>query len=85
MKNFIRNVSFTPAGIKRGAKLLLARKSKDVYFSEIADLVSSRSTCLRWDAYDKPRATSLVNGTSCVGGFMLSRMPSFKQHTTGFL
>lgn len=25
----------------------LARKSKDVYFSEIADLVSSRSTCLR--------------------------------------
>lgn len=47
MKNFIRNASFTPAGIKRGAKLLLARKSKDVYFSEIADLVSSRSTCLR--------------------------------------
>ncbi len=26
---------------------LLKRKSKDVYFSEIADLVSSRSTCLR--------------------------------------
>ncbi|MCK4484853.1 MAG: cytidine deaminase, partial [Candidatus Thorarchaeota archaeon] len=26
---------------------MLARKSKDVYFSEIADLVSSRSTCLR--------------------------------------
>ncbi|NWF97065.1 MAG: cytidine deaminase [Candidatus Thorarchaeota archaeon] len=25
----------------------MARKSKDVYFSEIADLVSSRSTCLR--------------------------------------
>jgi dCMP deaminase len=25
----------------------LKRKSKDVYFSEIADLVSSRSTCLR--------------------------------------
>jgi len=25
----------------------LARKSKDVYFAEIADLVSSRSTCLR--------------------------------------
>lgn len=25
----------------------MARKSKDVYFSEIADLVSTRSTCLR--------------------------------------
>ncbi|MHA2135491.1 MAG: deoxycytidylate deaminase [Candidatus Thorarchaeota archaeon] len=25
----------------------MARKSKDVYFSEIADLVSSRSTCIR--------------------------------------
>ncbi|MHA1654703.1 MAG: deoxycytidylate deaminase [Candidatus Thorarchaeota archaeon] len=25
----------------------MARKSKDVYFAEIADLVSSRSTCLR--------------------------------------
>lgn len=27
--------------------VFLTRKSKDVYFSEIADLVSSRSTCLR--------------------------------------
>jgi dCMP deaminase len=26
---------------------ILTRKSKDVYFSEIADLVSSRSTCIR--------------------------------------
>jgi dCMP deaminase len=31
----------------QGAVLILARKSKDVYFCEIADLVSSRSTCLR--------------------------------------
>ncbi|HDD67484.1 MAG TPA: hypothetical protein ENG31_02545, partial [Candidatus Thorarchaeota archaeon] len=29
------------------SRLNLARKSKDVYFAEIADLVSSRSTCLR--------------------------------------
>ncbi len=27
--------------------MLLKRKSKDVYFGEIADLVSSRSTCMR--------------------------------------
>ncbi|MHA2378777.1 MAG: deoxycytidylate deaminase [Candidatus Thorarchaeota archaeon] len=32
---------------EQGAVVALARKSKDVYFSEIADLVSSRSTCLR--------------------------------------
>jgi dCMP deaminase len=32
---------------RQGAVLILARKSKDVYFCEIADLVSSRSTCLR--------------------------------------
>ncbi|MFW9844448.1 MAG: deoxycytidylate deaminase, partial [Candidatus Thorarchaeota archaeon] len=25
----------------------MKRKSKDIYFGEIADLVSSRSTCLR--------------------------------------
>jgi dCMP deaminase len=32
---------------RRGDRQTLARKSKDVYFAEIADLVSSRSTCLR--------------------------------------
>ena len=32
---------------EQGAAGILVRKSKDVYFSEIADLVSSRSTCLR--------------------------------------
>jgi dCMP deaminase len=30
-----------------GVRLFLTRKSKDIYFAEIADLVSSRSTCLR--------------------------------------
>lgn len=43
-KTFLRDNASTQ---NSGAALDLARKSKDVYFCEIADLVSSRSTCLR--------------------------------------
>jgi dCMP deaminase len=44
MKTFIRANRLLK---NQGAVLILARKSKDIYFCEIADLVSSRSTCLR--------------------------------------